>query len=101
MDKRFSNWVGGLVLAGLAACAATPQHQATGEYVDDAVITAQIKAAIVDDPKLKVSEVHVDTLKGVVQLSGFVSNSTQIAEASSVAYGVPGVKSVRNALQLK
>ena len=101
MDKRFSNLMAALLLGGLAACAATPQHQATGEYIDDAAITTQVKAAIVDDPKLKVSEVHVDTLKGVVQLSGFVSNSSQIAEAGTVAAGVPGVKSVRNALQLK
>lgn len=101
MDKRLLNGVGALLLGGLAACASTPQHQGAGEYIDDAVVTAQVKAAIVDDPKLKVGDVHVDTLKGVVQLSGFVSNSSQIAEASSVATGVPGVKSVRNALQLK
>ena len=53
-------------------CASTRTHEGTGEYVDDSVITSKVKAAIFNEPGLKVSEIKVETFKGVVQLSGFV-----------------------------
>ena len=49
----------------------------TGEYVDDSVITAKVKAAIYNDATLKVNEINVETFKGVVQLSGFVRQGSQ------------------------
>ena len=52
-------------------------------------------------PTLKVSEINVETYKGVVQLSGFVSSAENIATAASVARSVNGVKSVKNDLRLK
>ena len=54
-------------------CASTAQREGTGEYVDDTVITTKVKAAIFNDPALKVAEINVETFKGVVQLSGFVT----------------------------
>jgi osmotically-inducible protein OsmY len=69
--------------------------------VDDAVITTKVKAAIFNEPNLKSAEVNVETYKGVVQLSGFVSSSTSAARATELARGVKGVVSVRNDLRLK
>jgi osmotically-inducible protein OsmY len=82
-------------------CAPTPTHEGTGEYVDDTVITTKVKAAILDEPSLKSAEINVETFKGVVQLSGFVSSQASILRALDVARGVSGVKSVRDGMRLK
>ncbi|MFL6605654.1 MAG: BON domain-containing protein [Steroidobacteraceae bacterium] len=91
----------GLVLLASLGCAATRTHEGAGEYVDDSVITTKVKAAIFNEPGLKVSEVQVETFKGVVQLSGFVSSSADIKGAVRVASAVNGVKSVTNDMRLK
>jgi osmotically-inducible protein OsmY len=72
-----------------------------GEYVDDAVITTKVKAAIIKEDNLKSSEINVETYKGVVQLSGFVSSEADIALATKVASQVEGVTSVKNDMRLK
>jgi osmotically-inducible protein OsmY len=69
-------------------------ERGTGEYVDDSVITAKVKAAIFNDSTLKVNEINVETFKGVVQLSGFVRSQGDIDKAVQVARGVAGVKPV-------
>ena len=85
----------------VVGCASTSKQESVGEYVDDSVITAGVKAAILNEPTLKVSEINVETFKGVVQLSGFVSSADSVATASSVARSVKGVKSVKNDIRLK
>jgi osmotically-inducible protein OsmY len=84
-----------------AGCASTAKHEGTGEYIDDAVITAKVKAAFVNDPGLKATEINVETFKGVVQLSGFVAAADNIRRAAEVARGVKGVKQVKNDIHLK
>jgi len=84
-----------------AACAATPTHESTGGYIDDSTITAKIKANLAQDTKVNVTDIHVKTYKGVVDLSGFVNSESEVAEAESVASQVSGVKSVHNALIVK
>jgi osmotically-inducible protein OsmY len=79
----------------------TGTHEGTGEYVHDSIITTKVKAAIFNEPGLKVSEVRVETFKGVVQLSGFVSSRADIKGAVRVASAVSGVKSVTNDMQLE
>ena len=90
-----------VVLASAWGCASTSTKEGTGEYVDDSVITAKVKAAIFNDPTLKVNEINVETFKGVVQLSGFVNSQADINKAVQVAGGVAGVKSVKNDMRLK
>jgi len=99
--KRFRVLVAAATLASAVGCAGTPQKESTGEYIDDTLITAKVKAAILDNPDLKVAEINVETFKGVVQLSGFVRSQEAINEAVRVASGVGGVKSVRNDMRLK
>ncbi|MCL7420007.1 MAG: BON domain-containing protein [Methylobacter sp.] len=72
-----------------------------GEYVDDAMITTKVKAAIVNDARLSAFDINVETNQGVVQLNGFVDSQADINEAAEVAQRVEGVKSVENNLQLK
>ena len=82
-------------------CAATATRESTGEYVDDAVVTAKVKKALLGDDRVKSFAVSVETLKGVVQLSGFVDTSVQKSAAGSDAWGVVGVKEVKNNLVVK
>jgi hyperosmotically inducible protein len=84
-----------------AGCAATSQHASTGQAVDDSVITAKIKAKLVDDPVTKARQISVETFKGTVQLSGFVDNADSKARAETIAKGVDGVQHVKNSLVVK
>ena len=89
------------MVASAWGCGSTATTEGTGEYVDDSVVTAKVKAAIFNDPTLKVNEINVETFKGVVQLSGFVNSQADINKAVQVARGVAGVKSVKNDMRLK
>jgi hyperosmotically inducible protein len=90
-----------IVLASAWGCGSTAKQEGTGEYVDDSVITAKVKSAILGDSTLKVNEINVETFKGVVQLSGFVRSQADIDKAVQVARGVAGVKSVKNDMRIK
>jgi hyperosmotically inducible protein len=93
---------GGLALGALAGgCASTPTSDSTGQYVDDTVITTKIKSALLGDDAVKSFDVSVETVKGVVQLSGFVNTSAQKSAAGKDASAVQGVKSVKNNLIVK
>jgi osmotically-inducible protein OsmY len=96
-----SSLIAALMLTTVVGCASTDKKESVGEYVDDTVITTAVKAAIVNEPTLKVSEINVETFKGVVQLSGFVASADSVATASTVARSVKGVKSVKNDIRLK
>lgn len=88
-------------LTAFAAHAEDPMKRSTGEYIDDKVVTAKVKAAFLKDPEVKAIQVHVETYNGVVQLSGFVEKPEQISRAAEVAKGVEGVKSVKNDLNIR
>jgi hyperosmotically inducible protein len=90
-----------VTLVSVVGCASTSKQEGTGEYVDDSVITTKVKAAIFNEPTLKSAEVNVETFKGAVQLSGFVSSQTAINKAAELARGVAGVRSVKNDMRVK
>ncbi len=90
-----------LLIGAFVGCASTPTQEGTGEYFDDSVITAKVKAALFHEPSLKSFEIKVDTFKGRVQLSGFVNTQADIDKAGEIARGVKGVVEVKNTLQLK
>jgi len=86
-----------LILVSLSmGCASTPTQEGTGEYIDDSILTTKVSAALLQEPTLKSAEINVETFKGVVQLSGFVSSRAAINTAVDVARKVQGVKTVRN-----
>jgi osmotically-inducible protein OsmY len=90
-----------IVLVSLVGCASTAGQEGAGEFVDNAVITAKVKASIFNEATLKVFEINVETFKGSVQLSGFVSTQADIDKAVKVTQRVKGVKSVKNDILLK
>lgn len=99
--KKLSAILAALVMATTLGCASTTKSEGTGEYVDDSVITAKVKTAILKEPTLKSAEINVETFKGIVQLSGFVSSQANVSTAVVVAQNVQGVKSVKNDMRLK
>jgi len=99
--RKLAMLAAALLVVATAGCASTARHEGTGEYVDDAVITTKVKAGILNEPSLKSAEINVETFKGVVQLSGFVSSPAAQTTAVAVARNVGGVKSVKNDMRLK
>lgn len=90
-----------VLLATFVACASTPKHESTGEYVDDSVITTKVKSLLAADDFLKSFEISVETFKGIVQLSGFVNSQKAVDKADRITRSVTGVKSVKNNLIVK
>lgn len=82
-------------------CAATSTREGTGEYFDDSAITTKVKAGLLGEPNLNSNDINVETFKGVVQLSGFVTSVTQTNMAVGVARRVKGVTDVRNDMRIK
>lgn len=72
-----------------------------GTTIDDSVLTAKVKAALIGNPTTKARQINVETLRGVVQLSGFVDSAKEKDEATEVAKSVTGVKDVHNELEVK
>lgn len=91
----------GVITSALAACAGSPTRESTGEYIDDTLITSKVKARFVESSDVSAAAVNVETFKGVVQLSGFVSSDVERRKAEDLAREVEGVKLVRNDIRLK
>src|SRR3970282_2814960 len=83
-----------LICIGLIAvflgCASTQKREGTGEYIDDSVITTRVKAAIFNEPSLKVFQINVETFKGEVHLSGSVDWAQIVNRAGGVPAGGGG-----------
>jgi osmotically-inducible protein OsmY len=77
------------------------QGAKAGVAIEDTEITAKVKAAIFAEPGLKTLQISVDTVKGVVTLSGSVDSQRNSARAKALAGAVAGVKDVENRLALK
>lgn len=85
----------------LGACAVTRDQSTTGQYVDDSVITTQVKAKFVESKAVDASAISVETLQGTVQLSGFAKDANEKASAEKIAKAVEGVKTVKNSIVVK
>ncbi|MEC5218293.1 hyperosmotically inducible protein [Actimicrobium sp. GrIS 1.19] len=75
--------------------------QSAGNKIDDSLVTARVKAALLADDTMKSIDIAVATRKGEVQLSGFVDNDAQLARAMDISKAVEGVGSVVNHMSLK
>lgn len=82
----------------LTSCAAFEGRETAGQYIDDATITAKVKAAFIADPQVKAMQVNVETMEGAVQLSGFVDSTAAEVKAVQLAEQVRGVKLVKDSM---
>lgn len=83
-----------VLVTSTAGCAAITGQETPGEYIDDATISTKVRASLVRE--LGLSQISVETMQNVVQLSGFVDSPETRARAGEIARGVSGVKSVKN-----
>lgn len=72
-----------------------------GEYLDDAGITTAVKAKFLGQKGLDSLDISVETVDGVVMLTGEVDNAAQIGLADNVAKEVKGSKKIDNRLTVK
>lgn len=88
-------------LLTMPGCAVVRGQESVGEYIDDATITTQVKARMVDNKEVDAGAIKVETLNGTVLLSGFAKNATERATAENIARNVKGVKSVKNEISVR
>ncbi|HEU5047498.1 MAG TPA: BON domain-containing protein [Rickettsiales bacterium] len=83
-----------------AGCAVFSGKESGGQYLDDATITSKVKAQLVNDTTTRRDspQIHVETMRGTVQLSGFVDSLAIRDRAEVLTYHVDGVKSVQDNL---
>jgi osmotically-inducible protein OsmY len=114
MKKNRNNGLSLLLCLGLSTTAVTgltgcnqsesgsnPPDRNVGQVIDDKTLTANVKAALGDNPDYKFGDVTVDTMNGTVQLSGFVNSADQKTKAVDIAKGVAGVKDVEDKMTTK
>ena len=75
--------------------------RSTSEVIDDAGVTAKVKAALIEDSTTKATEINVDTHEGTVQLNGFVDSQAAKDRAAELAQSIEGVRKVENNLSVK
>ncbi len=90
-----------LTLMAASGCAVQRGQETMGAYVDDTAITTSVKARFIDNKEVDASSIKVETLNGVVMLSGFAKSSTEKSTAESIAAKVSGVKSVKNEITVR
>ena len=87
-------------LAGITivstGCSVARNQQTVGSYVDDAGITTAVKAKFAEDKSVAATSISVETLNGVVQLSGFAKSGAEKAQAGNLARNTKNVREVRN-----
>ena len=96
--------LGMLAALALAACASKEPEtkRTTGEFTNDATLTARVKSAIATDVGARTAAaINIETYRGIVQLTGFVDSREQAAKAEAAAKKVDGVKSVKNDVRIK
>ena len=81
---------------GVSACSVMRGQESAKEYTSDASITTAVKASYAKDSTVAATAIGVETLDGIVQLSGFAKSAEEKSRAETLAKQAKGVKSVRN-----
>lgn len=100
-NKRFAIFIFAIALTSMLGCASTASKMGTREASADDVITSKVKKAISGESSLKSAVINVETSKGVVLLTGFVSSAAAENTATELARYVEGVTLVRDGIQVK
>ncbi len=69
-----------------------------GVMLDDSIITAKVKSGLIASKQVSARHIDVDTLKGVVYLSGVVGTAFQKKVVNTITMDVSGVKGIQNQL---
>lgn len=90
-----------VALVALSGCAVGRGQETVGAYVDDTVITTQIKSRMAESKDVAMTSISVETLNGTVMLSGFAKNATEKATAERIARDINGVRMVKNEIAIR
>ncbi|AIL13176.1 hypothetical protein IM40_06160 [Candidatus Paracaedimonas acanthamoebae] len=77
------------------------KNESVSEYLDDAALTAKVKAALVAERHLSAGDIHVITTQNVAELKGIVNNISEKQRAEDVASKVRGITRVINNLEIR
>ena len=89
-------FVASMALLALPGCAVNEKTPEAGLRVGDATVTASVKARFLDSPQVDGRAIHVQTLDGIVVLTGMAKSHVEKTAASEIALGVSGVRMVQN-----
>ena len=90
-----------VVLLSAGGCAVMRNQESVGAYIDDATLTTRVKAKMAEDKTVSAMAIGVETLKGVVQLSGFAKSAEERNMAERLARSTSGVASVKNDIVIR
>ena len=79
-------------------CSVMHGKESAGAYAKDKEIATRIKTSLYGDPTTKGTEIKVQALNGIVELSGFVDSQNEKERAGQIASSAPGVVEVHNNL---
>lgn len=97
MRKFYQIMIVAICLAFTVGCQTTKMNQSIFQLPSsDAKITNSVLETMLTTEGLANLNVHVETIDGVVMLSGYVKTIRQSDMSEDVARKTPGVKSVRN-----
>jgi osmotically-inducible protein OsmY len=80
----------------VSACSVMRGQETVKEYTSDAAITTSVKTSFAKDPTVAATSIGVETMDGIVQLSGFAKSAEEKSRAEVLAKQAKGAKSVRN-----
>ena len=89
--------IGGALITGSAHAVSKADEKAP---ITDTWLTSKTKIALFADPRIKGSEINVETSQGMVMIRGKVDSDAAKQAAEGIAKGIDGVKSVKNELQV-
>ncbi len=98
---RTPAFVAAMLFTLLTACAGSPTRESTGEMLDDTAITTKVKTDLLAAKGVHSADIHVDTFRGDVLLSGFVPSPDDKRRATEIASSVNGVKHVTDKIVVK
>jgi osmotically-inducible protein OsmY len=103
LSKKLSALLVAIAMSGamLVGCSSAPTQQPAGEAIEDGVVTAKVKAKLIEDPVTKTHRINVETFKGTVQLSGFVETEQARTRALQLAKETAGVRNVKDAMEVR
>jgi len=90
----------GTLIGPVGAQAADTSTDTTGQYIDDAGITAKVKMALAQDKWVKGRDISVRTDHGVVDLTGTVYTKDESDRATEIATKIKSVAAVHNNLTI-
>lgn len=99
--KWFATFIFAMALTSVLGCSSTAAKEGNKEASADDIITNKVKKAIAGETTLKSAQINVETSKGVVLLTGFVSSAAAENTATELARYVKGVTLVRDGIQIK